>query len=255
MDTRREQIIDIVTREFVGPDPIAKPGMIQENGEEILSSDPPRIRYAAGILFPQKASIDSNTADENADVIENDTPEVADREECERRGGTREYLADAEELINLSNAYQQSAISMTVAVSSGDTIAVDVSAGMYFSIKVSDPETSVEHVKYPRVPLKWNNNGRPIELPDEHAGIKKYRVMCGEKETHLIFAITHRYKYQGYTLYTFTLQNDLICGTSIRDEDCYFQVQFKLFSQQGFTPMPETEKLTSDNDYLSNQML
>ena len=57
MDTRREQIIDIVTREFIGPDPINKPGMIQDNGEEILSSDPPRIRYAAGILFPQKVSI------------------------------------------------------------------------------------------------------------------------------------------------------------------------------------------------------
>ena len=255
MDTRREQIIDIVTREFIGPDPINKPGMIQDNGEEILSSDPPRIRYAAGILFPQKVSIDSNTADENSEVIENDTPEVATGDEHERRGGTREYLADAEELINLSNAYQQSAISMTAAVSDGDTVVVNVSAGMYSSIKVADPETGVEHVKYPRVPLIWNNNGDPIDLPDESTGIKKYRVKHGEQETRLVFAITYRYKYDGYSLYTFTLQNDLICETSIRDEDCYFQVQFDLISEQGFSPMPETEKLTSDNDYLSNQML
>lgn len=255
MDTRREQIIDIVTREFIGPDPINKPGMIQDNGEEILSSDPPRIRYAAGILFPQKVSIDSNTADENSEVIENDTPEVTIGEEHERHGGTREYLADAEELINLSNAYQQSAISMTAAVFDGDTVIVNVSAGMYSSIKVADPETGIEHVKYPRVPLIWNNNGDPIELPDESTGIKKYRVKHGEQETRLVFAITYRYKYDGYSLYTFTLQNDLICETSIRDEDCYFQVQFDLISEQGFSPMPETEKLTNDNDYLSNQML
>jgi len=255
MDTRREQIIDIVTREFIGPDPINKPGMIQDNGEEILSSDPPRIRYAAGILFPQKVSIDSNTADENSEVIENDTPEVTIGEEHERHGGTREYLADAEELINLSNAYQQSAISMTAAVFDGDTVVVNVSAGMYSSIKVADPETGVEHVKYPRVPLIWNNNGDPIDLPDESTGIKKYRVKHGEQETRLVFAITYRYKYDGYSLYTFTLQNDLICETSIRDEDCYFQVQFDLMSGRGFSPMPETEKLTSDNDYLSNQML
>ena len=255
MDTRREQIIDIVTREFIGPDPINKLGMIQDNGEEILSSDPPRIRYAAGILFPQKVSIDSNTADENSEVIENDTPEVTIGEEHERHGGTREYLADAEELINLSNAYQQSAISMTAAVFDGDTVVVNVSAGMYSSIKVADPETGIEHVKYPRVPLIWNNNGDPIELPDESTGIKKYRVKHGEQETRLMFAITYRYKYDGYSLYTFTLQNDLICETSIRDEDCYFQVQFDLISEQGFSPMPETEKLTSDNDYLSNQML
>lgn len=255
MDTRREQIIDIVTREFIGPDPIDKPGMIQENGEEILSSDPPRIRYAAGILFPQKVSIDSNTAEENDEVIENDTPETLTGEKNERHGGTKEYLADAEELINLSNAYQQSAISMTAAVCDGDQVVVNVSAGMYSSIKVVDSETGIEHVKYPRVPLVWNNNGNPIELPDADTGIKKYRVMHGEKDTHLIFAITCRYKYQGYTLYTFTLQNELICETSIRDEDCYFQVQFDLISGQGFSSMPETEKLTSDNDYLSNQML
>ncbi|MBQ7352732.1 MAG: helicase [Clostridia bacterium] len=255
MDTRREQIIDIVTREFIGPDPINKPGMIQENGEEILSSDPPRIRYAAGILFPQKVSIDSNTADENSEVVENDTPDMSAGDEPERHGGTKEYLADAEEMINLSNAYQQSAISMTAAVLDSDTLIVNVSAGMYSSIKVADPETGIEHVKYPRIPLNWNNNGMPIDLPDETTGIKKYRVMHGEQETRLVFAITYRYKYDGYSLYTFTLQNDLICETSIRDEDCYFQVQFDLISEQGFSPMPETEKLTSDNDYLSNQML
>lgn len=255
MDTRREQIIDIVTREFIGPDPINKPGMIQDNGEEILSSDPPRIRYAAGILFPQKVSIDSNTADENPEVIEYDTPEVTIGEEHERHGGTREYLADAEELINLSNAYQQSAISMTAAVFDGDIVVVNVSAGMYSSIKVADPETGIEHVKYPRTPLNWNNGKTPIELPNETTGIKKYRVMHGDQETRLVFVITYRYKYDGYSLYTFTLQNDLICEASIRDEDCYFQVQFDLMSGRGFSSMPETEKLTNDNDYLSNQML
>lgn len=130
MDTRREQIIDIVRREFIGPDPINKPGMIQDNGEEILSSDPPRIRYAAGILFPQKVSIDSNTADDNVEVIENDTPDMSGDSERERHGGTREFLADAEELINLSNAYQQSAISMTAVVAHGDNLSVNVSAGM-----------------------------------------------------------------------------------------------------------------------------
>ena len=54
MDTRRDQIIEIIKREFIGPDPLNIPGMIQENGEEILSSDPPRVRYIAGILFPQQ---------------------------------------------------------------------------------------------------------------------------------------------------------------------------------------------------------
>ena len=255
MDTRREQIIDIITREFIGPDPIHKPGMIQENGEEILSSDPPRIRYAAGILFPQKVTIDSNTADENGEVIENDTPDLRGAEQENKHGGSKEYLSDAEELINLSNAYQQSAISMTAVVADGDKVNVMVTAGMYHSIKIKDPETEVERVKYPRIPLKWENNGLELELPNKSDGIKKYRIFQGEKETRLVFTITYRYKYEGCTLYTFTLHNDLICETAIKDEDCYFQVHFDLMSTLGFPSMPESEKLANDNDYLSNQML
>ena len=126
MDTRREQIIDIINREFIGPDPIQKPSMIQENGEEILSSDPPRIRYAAGILFPQKVTIDSNTANEDSEAVENDTPDLRGVEGEIKNGGAKEFLSDSEELINLSNAYQQSAISMTAAVANGDKVKVSI---------------------------------------------------------------------------------------------------------------------------------
>ena len=49
-DNRRDQLIEFVEREFIGPDPIDWPDMTQSNGEEILTSDPPRIRYIAGIL-------------------------------------------------------------------------------------------------------------------------------------------------------------------------------------------------------------
>jgi hypothetical protein len=229
--------------------------MIQENGEEILSSDPPRIRYAAGILFPQKVSIDSNIAEENVEAGENETPDVPEESEHERYSGTREYLEDAEELINLSNAYQQSAISMTAVVAHDDNLEVNVSAGMYHSTKISDSETGVERVKYLRVPLTWNNDGETLDLPNEISGIKKYRIKCGDKDTNLVFAITYRYKYEECSLYTFTLQNDLICETSFKDEDCYFQVQFDLLSAHGFPSLPETEKLTRDSDFLSNQML
>ena len=40
-DTRRDQLIDYIEKEFIGPDPIDWPGMIQSNGEEILTTDPP----------------------------------------------------------------------------------------------------------------------------------------------------------------------------------------------------------------------
>ena len=48
----RDQIIDFLRRELVGPDPI--PPVIQENGEEILENDSPTVRYGAGVLFPKQ---------------------------------------------------------------------------------------------------------------------------------------------------------------------------------------------------------
>ena len=63
----REKIIEYVRKELIGPDPI--PPHIQENGEEILINEPPRLRYGAGILFPQStkfATTDTTTLVENS---------------------------------------------------------------------------------------------------------------------------------------------------------------------------------------------
>lgn len=41
-DDRRDQLIEYIEKEFIGPDPIDWPGMTQSNGEEILTTDPDR---------------------------------------------------------------------------------------------------------------------------------------------------------------------------------------------------------------------
>ena len=254
MDTRRDQIIDIIKREFIGPDPINVPELIQSNGEEILSSDPPRVRYIAGVLFPQKVKQDDNPQESEPEVIEQeDTMDVG--ESGEKGSGRGEVLQDSEELLNLSNSYQQSAISMTAAVFPNDSIFVSVSAGTYITLKETDPETEKEHVKYPRCPISWENEGNPIELPA--AGTKKYTVINNGHETKLIFAITFRYSKNGCNLFTFTLENTNVSENGkIRDEDCFFQVGFSIKTTGFFSPLPESEKLNyNDNDYLSNRML
>lgn len=254
MDTRRDQIFSIIEREFIGPDPINIPGMIQENGEEILSSDPPRVRYIAGILFPQKVSQDNNTQESEPVEIE---PEETDDigESSEKGSGRGEVLQDAEELLNLSNAFQQSAISITAAVKTGDVISVKVSAGSYKTVKERDPETDKEHIKYSRAPIFWNNACNALELPEK--GTKKYTVTNNGHGTDLCFAITYRYARGHSKLYTFTLENtNFAKNGKIRDEDCYFQVGFSIYSCNSFDPLPESEKLNyNDNDYLSNQMM
>ena len=197
MDTRRDQIINIIEREFIGPDPINVPGMIQENGEEILSSDPPRVRYIAGVLFPQKVKQDDNPQENEPEIIEQEDTEEPDASP-EKGSGSGEVLQDAEELLNLSNAYQQSAISLTAAVYPSTTVSVSVTAGTYITLKETDPETEKERVRYPRCPVFWNNDEQPVELPA--SGTKKYTVINNGHSTDLCFAITFRYSKNGFRL-------------------------------------------------------
>ena len=224
--------------------------MIQENGEEILSSDPPRVRYIAGILFPQKVKLDDNS--QETEPEKNELEDADDTEAAPEKGsGTGEVLQDTEELLNLSNAYQQSAISLTVAIRTNDIIKVNVSAGTYITVKEHDSETGKDHVKYLRKPIIWNNDGNSLDLPE--VGTKKYAIY----ETNLCFAITYRYNRDGVRLYTFTLENTNIAENGkIRDDDCYFQVGFSLESRDSFPSLPENERLNyNDNDYRSNQMM
>lgn len=255
-DTRRNQLLGYVERELVGPDPIGWEGLTQENGEEILVTDPPRIRYIAGVLFPRETTdADVDTREEEAKGPEGDE----DREDTEEAqpskesGDASEYLENAEELINRSNAYRQSAISLTAALSQCDELHIEVDAGIYTTLKATDPVTEKETIRYPRTPIHWTNEGMPLTLPSPDTGIVRVPVNA----TGLQFDITYRYKKGDYSIYTFTLENTKQNkGTSVKDDDCFFQVKFKIFSKNGFSPLPDSQRInTDDEDYWSNQLL
>lgn len=256
-DTRIEQLIRFVENEFIGPDPVDWPDLLQPNGEEVLASDPPRTRYSAGILFPQNVL---NEVSEPTEAETSEKTEEADRKDENGEapaeadsGDSAEYLEDAEELINRSNAYKQSAISITAAVKDGDSLFVEVSAGIYAVITSTDPATEKQITRYPRTAITWKNDGNPITMPSTADGILG-KDIAG---THMRFDITYRYRQGSYSIYTFTLENtQKNNGTSIRDADCYFQVKFKLMSKLGFCPLPDSQRInTDDEDYWSNQLL
>lgn len=252
-DTRRDQLIEFVEKEFIGPDPIDWKDMTQVNGEEILKTDPPRTRYIAGILYPR------DTTERDVDIREGESAPMGETEETQgapapvRRGGqSTEFLEDAEELINLSNAYRQSAISITVAAKPDDTIRVKVSAGTYVTLTVTDPQTERKITSYPRTALSWDNNNNPVQLPNADNGLIKIPV----NTTGLQFDITYRYHIDGNNVYTFTLENvKKSNGASVRDDDCFFQTKFTIFSEKGFSPLSDGQRITKDEDYLSNQLL
>lgn len=253
-DERRTELLDLVKREFIGPDPIDWPGYRQPNGEEILVSDPPRTRYIAGILYPQEMP-----EEETSGVLENEMEEelVSESSEPDEHSApkfkvTSDYLEDAEELINRSNAYRQSAISLTVGILDGDSIRVAVSAGRYTTLTATDPQTEKVVSRYVRTQIDWNNEDEVIKLPKAGDGIKKVRV----GDTMLYFDITYRYRKGNCLIYTFTLENSIIRPAAFKDDDCFFQVGFSLLSPIGFCPLPDTQKINvRDEDYLSNQLL
>lgn len=253
-DTRRDQIIDLVEKEFIGPDPIDWPGLTQPNGEEILVTDPPRTRYIAGILYPRE------TSEEAVDTVEEDQIQLLESDDEDTgavapkkvHGDSSEFLDNVEELINRSNAYRQSALSITISIKDGDSVKVKVSAGVYSSITTTDPKTGKKSTIYPRESLSWDNEDKILHLPDSDNRIIKMPI----GETGLQFDITYRYRYEDSNIYTFTLENvKVIEHASIRDEECFFQTKFTLYSALGFSPLSDRQRITKNEDYRSNQLL
>lgn len=263
-DDRRRQLIDIIKREFIGPDPINFEGMIQANGEEILSGDPPRIRYSAGILFPCGVlapvadQIAESETDNDLDVglpVEETMEEIGDRQV-----GLSELMIDTEEMLNLSNAYRQSAISITAALKPNHPIQVHAFAANYEKIQFEDPVNDKKYSKYLRIPLSWDNEGMYIEMPTPSNKVIDYPIVHNGRKTNLKFAVTYRYEdaNDNCLVYTFTLINthQIYAEDTIKDDDCYFQAGFVLTCNEGFSPLPDNQKINiNDDDYQSNQLL
>ncbi len=252
-DTRRDQLIEIVEKELIGPDPIDWEGMTQSNGEEIIRTDPPHVRYIAGILYPRDVREETVEIHEGTEL----PPEPTESEDYEpgpdKAGGSEvEFLEAAEELINRSNAYRQSAISLTASIKNGDVLKVSVSAGTYSSTTEEGPEPDKKYRCWKRKALAWDNDGKVLKLPSEGNGITVLSV----DETGLQFDITYRYSIGDSKIYTFTLENTKKGGgSSINDDDCFFQTRFYLYSELGFSPLTEGQRISKDEDYYSNQLL
>lgn len=258
-DTRRDQIIEIIKREFIGPDPLDLPGYRQENGEEILIGDPPGVRYLAGVLYPQDAKdIEEEVLNPDLDI------DVTQEEECESKsdqkrksiGSTYEYLEDFEEVMDLSNAYRPSAMSITVAIKDGDSIRTHVKAGIYHKSKTILPGRVDETVIYSRQQIFWDNSQLAVPLP----AFKAVRLDVDDNgsPTGLQLVITPRGSIteEDRRIVTFSLVNEKISETGYaKDEDCFFQCGFSLESERGFSDLPDRSRVTYDEDYHSSRLL
>lgn len=164
----RNKLLKFMTDELFGPESTDD----QLRQCELLEVSPLQL-YSTGVLFPQKSVInqleDDAAVDEdsvpNADSSLDDSPLVE-----VKQGGkqTRDATSLEEQPLNLANEFSPSAAGITVKVSLGCKILVDIRAGKYKTEKVEKrhpkagqekadgslfPDTS-EEANYRRVPIQ-----------------------------------------------------------------------------------------------------
>jgi len=270
----RDEILKFIRRELIGPDPV-KPHM-QENGEEILLNEPPRLRYGAGILFPSPnkegegatySTADSTTATEE-EVIKTNTDEsnVESSETIQDNNTSSNVGDDFEEEIGLANNFLPSAMGFSCfSKIPKDGFKVQVNIGFYeindYSYK-KDDGTEVHRKAYYRSSL---DQLLPIPTSDIPliSGTAKEFALVGKdgKKMELVLNIRNRThgndSDKSIHLLTFTLINkNKGARENIRNEDCFFQVSFSVSaSEECFCPYKSAASKTDQDDEKSNQLL
>ncbi len=276
----REQLLDFLKRELVGPDPVAP--YIQENGEEILINEPPRLRYGAGILFPQTTPYQElDTTDEaETEAIEkaaasddDSRPDLESSEGGYGSGGEDDEIND--DTLNLANNFLPSAMGFSsFLVVPEDGLIIKVQAGRYnekdapakdregklLTDKEGNPRTRKE---FHREPLDTEIKISQAELPTPANRSRQISILKDGKPTGLELDIRNRTRREGQDtegqFFTFSLVNRRQSeGERVSNKDCFFQVTFSVRAQDNsacFLPYP-TRKIASDiEDEQSMQLL
>jgi hypothetical protein len=135
----RNQLLDFLRKELIGPDPV--PPYIQEDGEEILTNEPPRLRYGAGILFPQTSTSqdivtthdkENLVLEASGESVQNDSPMPEIEGENRSLGGIDDTPDIDDDIINLANAYLPSVMGFSCYLKMPEEgLLVTVKAGRY----------------------------------------------------------------------------------------------------------------------------
>ena len=223
-----------------------------EDGKEFISEAPHK-RYIAGVLFPQDMAWD-NHEDEGNEEIEDNSDEVEDqcpimKESTSQNSRLKDKDDIAEELIDLSNAYKPSAMSLTFSLRQGIKDVDYIVKTAYYTKK----KIIFNKYVYERFPLIYTAR---ISLPSEKSRLSFQWLL----ENKLKLNIVYRYvdKKTGKNVYTATLEN---CYKAAGDklsncEKYFFQTGFLLKNTQGFCSLPDHKRLNvTDEDFQSNQLL
>lgn len=257
----RDFIVDALTRELVGPDPGLPAvqtgiGPNSVRGEEILrQEDPPRLRYGAGVLFPQQSLVelqDRNEAPETSLSSPDENPGVddgADSAPASFRSASTEV--ETEQEINRANEYLPSAMGLTALVRIPQTLLVEVQAARYEAEELEGQRGWVDREDrfhpyrgWRRIPIR-----ETVELTREQAAAEQVIEVPIPTGDDIVRIKLHVFVREpgihgtdpAARMITFTLLNDTP-GGGRRNEECLFQCGFRVRSKTGdacFLEYPE----------------
>ncbi len=272
----RKYVTDFLRKELIGP----SPGLpkVQPDGEEILRpQDPPRLRYSAGVLFPQQAnvSLQDNAAERD---VENAPPVSFEQEETENADSINSYgqvgagarrgeeALDADQEVNLANQFLPSAMGMSALVDVPRVLQVEVSAGRYATRElpgyawINREGRTVSYDAHLRTTVASTINLEGAELLGE--GVRSIRrpVMHGNEDSGLELHVLSRPRnVERERLITFTLVNRRVAeGNTPRDSECFFQCEFSVHGSSGetcFVEYPERPGRPADEEEASLRLL
>ncbi len=269
----RDQLIDFLKKELIGPDPV--PPFIQENGEEILTNEPPRLRYGAGILFPQTSTpqdidvIDgkeNSLLKESAEPIPNESPIPEIEGESRSLGDVDDTIDTNDEIINLANAYLPSVMGFSCHLKMPEEgLLVSIRAGRYVqrAFVTEKGNSKVSKPAYFRESLDTVIHINTKDLPGVNDRSRNYEITINNQATGLVLNITNRTiegkKSFENQLYTFALVNNLKASKGHIDNDsCFFQVEFGVKAKDKiacFSPYPEKLQSLNIDDEKSTRLL
>lgn len=265
----RDDILKFIKRELIGPDPV-KPHT-QENGEEILINEPPRLRYGAGILFPRAATFektDSTSADEEnvLEKVEEEKKETDDPVKTADSKAPVDVSEAFEEEIGLANSFLPSAIGFSCfSKIPKDGFKVKVNVAVYeikeYSYTKNDGTTDTRKAYY-RIPLDQELTLAASEIPLQ-SGRFRDKVLLNKDGKEIKLKLNIRNRTHGESsgkdihLLTFTLINLNTGGTeNIKNEICFFQTSFSVSANEKcFSPYKAAASKTDKEDEKSNHLL
>ena len=265
----RSEILDFIKKEFIGPDPISP--HIQENGEEILVNEPPRVRYSAGVLFPRNTShetINKNLTEEVADTKKENDEESTSGEHSVGDSKVSQFsvLEQEEEEIGLANSFLPCAMGLSSFVKlPKNGFSIKVNAGYYESrdyTYLKEDEQYTTKKAYFRIPIDCELavtidqlpliSGTSIDLPISNTKLELLPLKLNIRNR-----TPDLNRMRGVHLFTFTLINlNTVDSENIKHQDCFFQVTFSVSSnEQCFVSQPTTSSIADKDDERSNRLL